>query len=289
MFARTLPWLLGVFVWSWGWAGVMVWSGRPLVGVGFLVLALPYVLGPAFVSALWRRYIVREAPAEDLNELALGPPALVGWLGAIGFVWLTALVAHIAGWGGLDLTGVAIAERMNDVQGPEKAAEALSMMQAAPMPYAVNASLQALFVGLLYAPVRVGEELGWRSVIVRELAPLGPWGSAVAAGLLWGIWRLPLVWLGGYFTDSPVAGAVAMVAASVPQAVLLTWLARWGKTVWAPAIAQGVLTAIGPFHELVLRGGDPAMTSPMGAAGGIAALVVLGAVGLGRLGATKRG
>ena len=278
MLSRTLPWLAGVFLWSWGWAALIASTGRPTVGIVFVALALPYILGPAVVSALWRRFSVREAAFEDLNELKLGNPTLVAWLGAIGFVWASAVVAHVLGWGSFDLSGHAIADRMTLVQGPEKAAEALTAMQAGPLPYAVIASLQALLVGLLYAPVRVGEEMGWRGVLVRELAPLGPWGSAVLSAVLWGIWRVPLVWMGGYFPDAPLAGAVAMVAASVPQGVLLVWLARRADTVWAAAIAQGVLTAICPFHELAIRGGNPVLTSPMGAAGGVTALLLVGVV-----------
>ncbi len=278
MLSRTLPWLAGVFLWSWGWAALIASTGRPTVGIVFVALALPYILGPAAVSALWRRFWVREAAFEDLNELKLGNPTLVAWLGAMGFVWASAVVAHALGWGSFDLSGHAIADRMTLVQGPEKATEALTAMQAGPLPYAVIASIQALLVGLLYAPVRVGEELGWRGVLVRELAPLGPWGSAVLSAVLWGIWRVPLVWMGGYFPDAPLAGAVAMVAASVPQGVLLVWLSRRADTVWAAAIAQGVLTAIGPFHELAIRGGNPVLTSPMGAAGGVTALLLVGVV-----------
>jgi hypothetical protein len=278
MLSRVLPWLLGVFTVSWGWAGLVALSGRPTVGLAFVLLALPFIFGPAAVSWAWRRYVVREAPFEDLNVLHLSNPALTGWLGAIGFVWLAAAVAHGMGWAAIDLSGQAIADRMSEVQGPDKAAEALTAMQASPVPYAVIASMQALMVGLLYAPVRVSEELGWRGVLARELAPLGPWGSAVLSALLWGIWRVPLVWMGGYFPDAPAAGAIAMVAASVPQGVLLVWLARRAKSVWAPAIAQGVLTAIGPFNELVSVGGDPVLTSPMGAAGGVAALVLVAVV-----------
>lgn len=273
MLPRALPWLLGVFAWSWGWAAIIAFLRLPTVGIGFFILALPYVLGPALVTTVWRRRVVHEAPFEDLNMLHIGNPTLTGWLGAIGFVWLAALIASLCGWGTFDLTGEAIAQRMTDVQGPEKAAEALIAMRAGPVPYALMASLQALMVGLLYAPVRVAEELGFRGVLPRELAALGPRGSALLAGLLWGVWRIPLVWMGGYFADAPVAGTIAMVAASVPQAVLLIALARWAKTVWAPAIAQGVLTAIGPFQELVLIGGNPVLTSPIGAAGGLAALV----------------
>lgn len=280
MIARVAPWLAGVFLWSWGWAAVVAGLGRPVVGILFVVLALPYVFGPAVVSALWRRFVVREAPLEDLNELSVGNPTLLAWSGAMGFVWLSALVAHALGWGAFDLSGQAIAERMAAVQGPDKAAEALTAMQAGPVPYAVIASVQALFVGLLYAPVRVGEEYGWRGVLPRELAPLGPWGSAIAASLVWGVWRVPLIWLGGYFADAPLAGSVAMVAASVPQGVLLVWVARRARSVWAAAVAQGVLTAIGPFHELAVRGGNAVLTSPMGAAGGVAALVLVAAVAL---------
>jgi len=278
MLSRTLPWLAGVFLWSWGWAALIAMSGRPTVGLIFVALALPYIMGPAVVSWIWRRFWVREASFEDLNELKLGNPTMVAWLGAIGFVWASAGVAHVLGWGSFDLSGHAIADRMTLVQGPEKAAEALAGMQAGLLPYAVIASVQALLVGLLYAPVRVGEELGWRGVFARELAPLGPWGSAVLGALLWGIWRVPLVWMGGYFPDAPLAGAVAMVAASVPQGVLLVWLARRADTVWVAAIAQGVLTAIGPFHELAIRGGNPVLTSPMGAAGGVAALLIVAVV-----------
>lgn len=275
MLSRFIPWLLLVFVGSWGWAGVVVLSGKPTVGIGFLVLALPFIMGPAVGSLVWRRFWTREVALEDLHEVRLNHAAMSGWLGAVALVWVAALVSAALGWGALDLSGVAIAERMRSVQGPEAAATALTAMQASALPYAVVASMQALLVGLLYAVLRVGEEYGWRGVALRELAPLGFWGSAVLTALLWGIWRLPLVVLGGYFPGDEVVGAIASVLASVPIGVLLAVLARWGGSVWAPAIAQGVLTAIGPFQELVTRGGSTVLTSPMGAAGGIAATLLL--------------
>ena len=117
----------------------------------------------------------------------------------------------------------------------------------------------------------------WRVGKVMEASAIG------VVLLLLAVWGGKLVyetpnWAAAFgLKDISLAWAIILygLAASVPQGVLLVWLARRAKSVWAPAIAQGVLTAIGPFNELVSVGGNPVLTSPMGAAGGVAALLLV--------------
>lgn len=272
---RVGAWLALAFGWSWGVAALFRATGHVAEGYWSLALAVPFLLGPLLASLAWKRWVVREPIGTLETRLEMNGWLVAAWLAPVAVVWAAAGVAHVFGWAELDLTGAPIVERVAALRGPEAAAEVQKGLAEARAPYPVLASIQALVVGVLvYAPLAFAEEIGWRGVLVRELRPLGTWTTGVTTGLLWGIWLAPLALLGMFFPDDPVRGAVVLAGTCIPMGALLTWIRERAGTIWAPSVARGVFTSLGGFHELVLRGGEPRVTSALGLAGGVVLLTL---------------
>lgn len=272
---RAGSWIALCFAWSWAVAAIVHFGGVPVDGYWSLALAVPFLVGPLLASLVWKRLVVREPVASIDTALRFDGVVVVAWLAPVAIVWASALVAHVFGWATLDLTGGAIVERVLAVRGEDAAANVQEGLAASQVPYPLLASIQALIVGLFfYTPLAFTEEIGWRGVLLRELRPLGFWPAALGIGLAWGLWHVPLVLLLGYFPDAPVQGTLVLVGASIPLGALLAWVREASGTVWAAAMAHGVLTALGGFHELVLRGGVPQVVGVTGVAGGIVLLAL---------------
>jgi membrane protease YdiL (CAAX protease family) len=80
---------------------------------------------------------------------------------------------------------------------------------------------------VLLLPSVLGEELGWRGLLVPELSKLMPFtGVALVSGLLWAAWHWPLMFMGFYgnettpFTYQLVLFTLGMVSMSVIMAFL---------------------------------------------------------------------
>ncbi|MFW5688253.1 MAG: CPBP family intramembrane glutamic endopeptidase [Spirochaetota bacterium] len=94
------------------------------------------------------------------------------------------------------------------------------------------ALVQILFLSVL------GEEAGWRGYAAPPLQRrLGPLAASLIVGIVWGIWHLPLWWMGENFHGQlPFA---LFVLQSVGLSVLLTWV--YNRT-------RGSLFLVALFH-----------------------------------------
>jgi membrane protease YdiL (CAAX protease family) len=56
-----------------------------------------------------------------------------------------------------------------------------------------------LIIGLVLGPTLnamggLGEEIGWRGLLYKELLPLGFWSCSLVTGVLWALWHVPPSW-----------------------------------------------------------------------------------------------
>src|SRR5699024_11048389 len=113
-----------------------------------------------------------------------------------------------------------------DLTGRTWAAELTRTLsaQGAEMPTgaAIALVLVSAAFGVLLTVVRaLGEEIGWRGWLRRELAPLGPWAAIVLGGVIWSLWHLPVTLIGHNYPGQPRWAAVAMF---VPVCIALNHL-----------------------------------------------------------------
>ncbi len=290
MSRRALTWI-GL---AWGWSVLWILTFHALVtrlrgpdvvrdhmATGgwedylLLLLVVPWLVGYHGIHRVFRAIHPDAPPAP--SGLHFGPGLIVGWLLPVPFAWATVAVAGLLGQGRVDVHGGAIVARKG-LTGPE-AETLLQKLADAPLPYPLVTTVEALVVSvMLYALLRAGEEIGWRGILDRELAPLGPVLSAVVGAFAWAVAYLPLVAMGVYFPGTGVGGALALLGGLFPLGLALIVLRRRGGTVWASAAALGTLTGLSGAHELVLVGGDARWQSVFGPVGGgvvIATLLAL--------------
>jgi len=130
--------------------------------------------------------------------------------------------------------------------------------------------------GTLFALAALGEELGWRGLLLTELAPLGFWQLSLVTGLVWGIWHTPLILLGLQFPDEPVVGIVLMTTATVALSPVYTYLTVRARSALAATFFHGSFV-LGVFTSVYLADGNELVISPFGIVGIVAAVVGIAA------------
>ena len=98
-----------------------------------------------------------------------------------------------------------------------------------------------LLIGLALGPTlnavgALGEEIGWRGFLYKELAPLGFWRCSLVTGVLWALWHYPLFFEGYGDREHPVAGGLGMIAFALLLAPILQLVRAQSASVVACAI-----------------------------------------------------
>jgi membrane protease YdiL (CAAX protease family) len=130
------------------------------------------------------------------------------------------------------------------------------------------AMLGGTFAGLTINGVAgLGEELGWRGLLLREFAGFGFWRASIVIGVIWGLWHLPFIIHGHNYPGHPVAGVFMMILWTVLFSPLIGYVTVRAESVIAAAIMHGALngTAIAPL--VVLKGGHVLQIGVVGFAG----------------------
>jgi membrane protease YdiL (CAAX protease family) len=114
-----------------------------------------------------------------------------------------------------------------------------------------------------------GEELGWRGHLLVRLAPLGGSVSAVAVGVVWGLWHAPLIGLDGYeYGDTSWVLAPYFCLFTVPLAVILAWLRFSSGSVWPCVLGHAAINApAGLVLILLSRPASTLIAPPVGLLG----------------------
>ncbi len=271
---RILTFIGLTFAIDWALVGIVLATGVPFTGIVATVVAMLYMLVPAlvvvFLARRWRVGISRYGLRLPRRwELVLAP------IVPMGITVLTVVAAVLLGFGELDLTGHALVERLQ-AQGQGQLADlAASQLDRLPINVILIAFLSAPVAGFtINGLFGLGEELGWRGFLQRELAPLGFARASALIGAIWGLWHAPLILLGHNFPEHPRLGVLVMVIACVPLGIVISWVALRAQTVIAAAVAHGTLNALAGVPMMSVRGGSNLEILQLGYAG-IAATTLL--------------
>lgn len=244
-----------------------------LIGVGYMAM-------PAVAAVVMQKYVLKQPIA--------GPLGLRGTPN-VWFV-VAALVPHA-----ISLLALAFSGLLPDVTfSADIAANLAPVLEKLP-PERQGTALEQfsrfppalLFLGLLAgsfgagvttnALVALGEELGWRGFLQRELTPLGFWRSSAVIGVLWGLWHAPLIALGHNYPQHPLIGIGMMVVLCVLLAPLISWFRLRARSVLAAALFHGGLNASAGLTLMYTLGGNDLLKGPTGVVG-FAVLLALNGV-----------
>ncbi|QSZ67392.1 CPBP family intramembrane metalloprotease [Methanofollis aquaemaris] len=112
---------------------------------------------------------------------------------------------------------------------------------------------QSIFLGL-------GEELGWRGVLVPGLYRCTTFTrTALLSGLIWGVWHYPLILVGLYTSGTQTSYALLCFTVSIVGiATMLAWLRLRSGSFWPAVLYHG-------SHNLLIQGVFDPLTVPAGA------------------------
>jgi len=264
---KKIAWfLLLTFAVSWSIAGIFFALGgkvtSPLAGVVFLL----YMFVPMAMALVVQKGIYRQPVVGPLGISF----RLNKWFPA---AWFLPLLFSLAAFGiSLLLPGVTYAPLLATLQQrltPEQIAQIQPVLSKIPD---LLTMLIMLFAGLsagitVNAIAAFGEELGWRGLLQRELAPLGFWGSSLLIGAIWGLWHAPIIWHGYNYPQHPHLGVVMMMLFCMLFGTVISYVRLRAKSVIAAAIMHGTLNGVAGLTVLYTSGGSDLTTGALGLAG----------------------
>ncbi|HEY9076157.1 MAG TPA: CPBP family intramembrane glutamic endopeptidase [Anaerolineaceae bacterium] len=105
------------------------------------------------------------------------------------------------------------------------------------------------FLGLI---ISMGEEYGWRGYLQTELIRLGRVRGVFLLGVIWGIWHLPVIWMGYNYPGQPVLGSLAMIVMCIILAYFLSHAVFKSKGVWTAAYLHALSNQALSFFMMTL-------------------------------------
>ena len=259
------------------------YGGGSVQGTYFPLVALACMLTPALAALLVQK-VLYHAPLSELGvSFTFNRWFVVAWLLPVGLVGLAIGVSALVPGASLSFGTEALISQLEGAVPAEQAVELRSQLEemGAALPFVLvgGSVLAALVAGpTVNAVPALGEELGWRGLLQKELAPLGFWRASGSVGVIWGIWHLPLIVHGYNYPDHPVAGVLMMTLMTVLLAPIFAYVQKKAESVLAPAVLHGVYNALAGLPLLVVVGGNRLTTGMTGAAGTVVLLLANGGV-----------
>lgn len=198
---------------------VLITGGGGLSGPGGLYV-LPLMWAPGLAGLLTTFIFQRNLRGMGWG---FGKPIyyLIAYLLPILYAGVAYALLWLLGLGRLDTTGV---------EGPVG-------------PFILSAlTIHILEAGLL----ALGEEIGWRGLLVPQLARVQPFArTAIISGVIWGLWHVPLIsGGGGYTSGAPAWYAVAcFMVLIVGVSFAFTWLRLASGSIWPAVLLHAVHNA----------------------------------------------
>ncbi|WP_255171526.1 CPBP family intramembrane glutamic endopeptidase [Natrononativus amylolyticus] len=243
--------------------------------LGTVLLVVVFMWAPAISAILVQLWY--EEPIREGGGLAVGRLrwVAIAWLAPLALVGATIAVG--AALPGVSFSTDYTAFFLEQGLTQEQADESLAELEALPVPPVVVFVAMGLATGLtINALAAFGEELGWRGVLLTELAPLGFWKVSLITGLAWGLWHAPIILQGHNFPEAPVVGVAMMTVATIVLSPVYTYLTVRAETVLAATFLHGTYNALGGLALIYLSGAGNLVIAPVGVAGIVGALLVVG-------------
>lgn len=221
---RRIGTFLGLtFGFAWGIEGLIHLLDPPSAAKEFEYYVLAITWSPGIAALLTYRIHRQNFAMLGLNWTA-NPYYLVSYLLPLAY----SLPAYLVVW----LLGLG---RFYDQTTFQTLTQPLGLTQL-PLPLAMTGLVVILSTAgcLHYGLAALGEEIGWRGLLVPELAKILPfWQTALLSGLVWSFWHYPIILFSDYNGGTPawysmLCFTVTLIGSSFP----LTWLRLQSGTVW---------------------------------------------------------
>jgi len=135
--------------------------------------------------------------------------------------------------------------------------------------------LQSFILGCTVEAISgFGEELGWRSYLLKELRNKKFLSVSIIVGTVWGLWHFPLILVGLNYPQHPVIGVGMMVVFCILITPIMIYIVLKSKSVITAALFHGIINAFELISLLYIIGGNDLTNGMAGIAGFISLLII---------------
>ncbi len=147
-------------------------------------------------------------------------------------------------------------------------AQAAATGMSAPV-FMIVATAQTILLGpFLGLVVTFGEEYGWRGYLQPALTKMGRIRGVALLGVIWGIWHLPVIWMGYNFPGHPFLGSLSMVLFAIGLGFILGYAVLKAKGLWIVAFLHALFNqTLAFFVRMVYTPNDPTFSFGIGLLG----------------------
>ena len=275
---KVLQFILIAFLISWSVAGAAYLLNIRYGSIlSYVMIAFLYMPAPAYATLIVQKLIY----GDTLKPYGLSLKDLSWrWLliTTVGFTWFivlgTFVVIGILGnglgvgvFGRIDFSEAAVAHQITvfarGAFGP--------VPQPFPIPPVVIfllAMVQGVIAGFtINLPFTLGEELGWRGLMLRETQRLGFLKSNLFIGAVWGLWHAPIIVQGHNYPGHPIAGIFMMTLFTTCLSFPLAYCRLKSGTVLGPSSLHGMFNPLGMLTAFFVSGANPLFGFVAGLAG----------------------
>lgn len=295
MWDRRVPAFLGLaYGLSWGGFVLLKYG----LGIGppwsTLLLGALFMWGPGLAALIQRRWL--HIPWQALGVVRTG--IRWKWVGLAALLamalpvltlfynWLFGDVLHLAAFGHTSLDKDTMFSTLEELlvssgMAPEAAQARIqplvSLPLTGPLVLLVMLLAGALAGGTINLLFGLGEELGWRGMLLHLTRGWGLGPHVLFTGLVWGLWHAPLILGGHNYPDHPVAGVLFMCLLTTAMALPLVWVRIRSGCIWAAALMHGTINGVAGASVLFTSGG----TDLFSGGAGLSAVLGLATISLG--------
>ncbi len=255
-------------------------------------LAFFYMPAPAIAAYIIQRIIARESLQEigfTLKGISwiwslLYTPLLytLFFFGVFLSIYLLGNTLHISQFGHLDFTNEHFFEFLKKTLTNEQneSLYPIDKLEKMNMPFSPLILIAGVFIAFIAGytinlPFTLGEELGWRGLLLHETRHWGFWKSNLFIGSLWGLWHGPIIMMGHNYPNYPVIGIGVMVILCIGLSFTMSYIRYKTKTVFGPAAFHGMINASAGISLILIASPNELFGSIAGFAGALGTLLVL--------------
>ncbi|MDX2196611.1 MAG: CPBP family intramembrane glutamic endopeptidase [Cytophagales bacterium] len=274
---KIIIYLILTFGISWGLALIYYLLEMPAMYKG--VFLLTYMCVPAFCAIVVQKIIYRQ-PILKPFYLNIKPNIwfLVAWITPLTGILICILITFTFPWVVFTMQNNEIIKNITSLIPAYKLDIVREQMNNLPLPVFWYTLLAGMFAGItLNALAALGEEIGWRGLMLSELSPKGNFLASIIIGVVWGIWHAPIVLMGHNYPEHPVIGVFCMILFCTLSSPLFTFITLRSGSVLASAILHGTINGVAALAVVTFSGGND-LTLGLTGLPGIGVLLALIAV-----------
>ena len=240
----------------------------PGLPVAKVLIPIPYLWAPA-IAAILTRWLTHEGWKDLGLHVHLGKSWRYWLMG-----WLLPAVLTVAG----AVVFFLIFPIYFDTSLTTFRQDILATTNSVP---SWSEALIAAVIGIAITPITyglsvLGEVYGWLGYLFPRLMPAGWRRAVVFLGLIWGIWYLPLIFMGDQYGSTyegfPWLGALVFLWIMLCNSVFFAWLTLRAHSVWPAILGRAAINGTAALSILALIGNPNPLVGPY-------SIGILGSVG----------